>query len=348
MFEDRTLFAAQFLLSGFSAGAVAGQAGTVAVRAANADGSTDTTYLGTVQFASSDGRAVLPADSALPGGVGTFSITLFTAGTQSLTVTDSINSNLMGQSNVVVTAAATSQFLVIGLASPATAGVAGSISVTAADPFGNRTAGYTGLVHFTSSDAQAVLPADHALTNGAGTFSVTLKTAGTQTLTATDTVTPSITGSLASVPQTAPVYAQAPAPSGGGVKSAWLAPNGMDGDQYVWDRFVLSSNQTINAITWRGCYTNYLQGAGKSPVADFTVSIYPNSAYPNVNEPNIFARPLVQYSTGGNAGETLAGTFGGVQMYDYAFVLPTAFPAVAGTRYWLQIEASQLHFCNDS
>ena len=52
--------------------------------------------------------------------------------------------------------------------------------------------GYTGTVHFTSSDAQAGLPANYTFTGGdAGThvFSVTLKTAGTQSITATDTVT---------------------------------------------------------------------------------------------------------------------------------------------------------------
>ena len=59
------------------------------------------------------------------------------------------------------------------------------------------TTGYTGTVHFTSSDGSAVLPANYTFTAGdAGThvFSVTLKTAGTQSITATDTVTGSITG----------------------------------------------------------------------------------------------------------------------------------------------------------
>jgi hypothetical protein len=64
---------------------------------------------------------------------------------------------------------------------------------------------YSGIVHFTSSDAQAVLPANATLTNGIGPFNATLKTAGTQTITATDTVTASITGT--SVPSQ---YQQAP------------------------------------------------------------------------------------------------------------------------------------------
>jgi hypothetical protein len=62
--------------------------------------------------------------------------------------------------------------------------------------------GYTGTVHFTSSDFQATLPANYTFTGGdAGThvFSVTLKTAGTQSITATDTVTGTITGTQSGV-----------------------------------------------------------------------------------------------------------------------------------------------------
>src|SRR5207244_1832539 len=73
----------------------------------------------------------------------------------------------------------------------------------AKDAFGNTAAGYAGTVHFTSSDAQAVLPADSTLTKGVGTFSATLKTAGTQSITATDTVTSSITGTQSGIVVTA-------------------------------------------------------------------------------------------------------------------------------------------------
>jgi len=59
--------------------------------------------------------------------------------------------------------------------------------------------GYSGTVHFASSDGSAILPANSTLTNGARTFSATLNTSGNQTLTATDTVTPSITGTSGAV-----------------------------------------------------------------------------------------------------------------------------------------------------
>jgi hypothetical protein len=58
-------------------------------------------------------------------------------------------------------------------------------------------AGYTGTVHFTSSDVQAILPADYTFVSGdAGThtFSVTLKGLGSQTITVTDTHSLGFTG----------------------------------------------------------------------------------------------------------------------------------------------------------
>src|SRR5207248_5564420 len=70
--------------------------------------------------------------------------------------------------------------------------------VVVKDPYSNVATGYTGTVHFTSSDSQAGLPSDYTFTStdgGQHTFSATLKTAGSQSLTATDTVTNTITGS---------------------------------------------------------------------------------------------------------------------------------------------------------
>src|SRR5437016_12938329 len=86
--------------------------------------------------------------------------------------------------------------------SPTTAGTAGSFTVSARDAYGNTATGYSGTVHFTSSDAQAALPADYTFTNtdsGVHGFSATLKTGGSQSLTATDTATASINGSQSGI-----------------------------------------------------------------------------------------------------------------------------------------------------
>jgi parallel beta-helix repeat protein len=90
--------------------------------------------------------------------------------------------------------------LQLGGPTSASAGDVFTVAVTAQDAQGKTASGYTGTVHFTSSDSQAVLPADYAFTStdkGVHTFSATLKTAGSQTVTATDSVTASITGRAA-------------------------------------------------------------------------------------------------------------------------------------------------------
>src|SRR5262249_17658729 len=74
------------------------------------------------------------------------------------------------------------------------AGSAFDFAVTALDAQDNPVSTYTGTVHFTSSDGQAVLPANTTLSNGTGSFSAPLETAGSQTITATDTADSSITG----------------------------------------------------------------------------------------------------------------------------------------------------------
>ena len=93
-------------------------------------------------------------------------------------------------------------------ASPDVAGTAGTVTVTAKDQYGN-TAGsgpnqYKGTVDLTSTDGQASgLPASYPFTAGdAGSHTFTnvvLKTAGSQTITATDSVTSTITGTSPAV-----------------------------------------------------------------------------------------------------------------------------------------------------
>lgn len=87
------------------------------------------------------------------------------------------------------------QLSVTGPASSA-AGFSFNFTVTARDASNNPVSNYSGTVHFTSSDSGAVLPADSKLTNGNGTFPATLTNAGFQTITATDTASGSIHGSL--------------------------------------------------------------------------------------------------------------------------------------------------------
>src|SRR5262249_54215793 len=107
-----------------------------------------------------------------------------------LTATDTAMASITGQQAITVKAAAAQILVVSGYPSPVTAGTAHTVFVTAKDAFGNVAISYRGTIHFTSNDAQAVLPADYTVTAGdAGRhgFSVTLKTAGSRSITATDT-----------------------------------------------------------------------------------------------------------------------------------------------------------------
>ncbi len=189
---------ARFTVSAPSS-ATAGTAFNFTVTAQDAFNNIPTGYGGMVHFTSTDGIAVLPANSALTSGTGTFSATLKTAGNQTITATDTVRSSITGASGGVAVSAGAASHLTVSAPAAATAGTAFNFTVTARDQFNNTATGYSGTIHFTSTDSSGILPATSALTNGVGTFAATLKTPGSHTITATDTVTPSITGASATI-----------------------------------------------------------------------------------------------------------------------------------------------------
>jgi uncharacterized protein (TIGR03437 family) len=90
-------------------------------------------------------------------------------------------------------------FLVTPQLGTIAAGTSMLLAITAQDAAGNTVVGYSGTVHLTSTDPNAVLPPDTALTNGTVTFSnLTFNTKGVQMVTATDTAT-GITGTSVGV-----------------------------------------------------------------------------------------------------------------------------------------------------
>jgi hypothetical protein len=174
---------------------------SVVVSALDQYGNVATGYTGTVHFASSDPQAVLPADytfTAADAGRHTFTATLNTAGTQMLSVTDTANPAFSSQAQINVVIVVPASFEMFEEPTT-TAGAAYSFTLLALDAAGNVLTGYTGTVHFTSSDAQAVLPADYTFTAADGgfhTFTAALKTAGAQSISVVDTAHPSVTTSL--------------------------------------------------------------------------------------------------------------------------------------------------------
>jgi RHS repeat-associated protein len=192
--------AAALVLTGPGTG-TAGSSSTVGIEAQDScKGNRVTGYTGSVRFSSSDPQATLPATytfTAADAGFKSFpsGVVLRTAGTQTLVVTDG---TLTTSSSVSVSPAAAATLILSGVVSPITAGTAATLTVQAKDAYGNLATNYTGTVRFTSSDAQAAVPANFSFSGSGGTHTftngVTLRTAGTQSVTAADTTVQSITG----------------------------------------------------------------------------------------------------------------------------------------------------------
>jgi hypothetical protein len=176
--------ATHFSVTSANATPAAGTAFNITVTALDASGQMVATYSGTVHFTSTDGQPVFPANATLTSGTETFSVTLKTAGAQTITATDSSS---------IMVKVVTSHFS-LTVPANATTGITFNVSLTALDATNSVVTGYSGTVHFTSTDGQATLPVDSTLANGTGTFSATMKTLGNQTITATDTAGASVAG----------------------------------------------------------------------------------------------------------------------------------------------------------
>jgi uncharacterized repeat protein (TIGR01451 family) len=277
---------------------VAGAPFTVTLTAREHSGAAVANFAGTATLSTSDPQGSVPASATFTAGVASFSATLKTAGSQTITATDSTAATVNGQGIVIVGSAAAAQlafeqqpmatlvgapfvpairvialdafnnvastdnsdvisvgiqnnptaatlsgttsvkltdgvatfptvavnkagsgftlaafapsipaavsaaFDVIAVASLSVtamqtttkAGVGITVTVKAINATGQVVSNYPGTVHFRSSDRQAALTADTTLSQGMSTFTITLKTAGSQTITATDLAKPSLTG----------------------------------------------------------------------------------------------------------------------------------------------------------
>ncbi|MHB8875916.1 MAG: PKD domain-containing protein [Myxococcaceae bacterium] len=200
--------ATALVLSGVPATMQAGVAAGFQLTARDGFGNVATDYTGTVSFTSSDPLATLPPPAGFTlanAGTRSFSLTLATLGAQSLTATDGAMPPLVVTAgNIQVVAGPAASLAVSGVSSPTTAGSSSDLTVEAKDALGNRASGYLGTVSFGSSDSAASLTASYtfvAADLGRRTLSqaVTLRTPGTQRVTATDTVDPAITGAQAGI-----------------------------------------------------------------------------------------------------------------------------------------------------
>jgi DNA/RNA endonuclease G (NUC1)/fibronectin type 3 domain-containing protein len=249
-----------------------GVAFNVTVTALDASNATVPSYTGTVHFTSSS-AGTLPADYTFTGGdSGThiFSVSLTSAGAQSITATDG---GITGSANTTVAPPPATHFSV---SAPATnvPGTAFNVTVTALDASNATVPGYLGTIHFTTSAASSTLPADYtfvAADNGSHTFSVTLNSSGPQTITATDTVTASITGSASTTgvcpPFAAPTALNSgPACAGGSVNLfataplaatfSWTGPGGFTSAQQNPTGVTVAGTYMVTVTTTNVCFGN--------------------------------------------------------------------------------------------
>lgn len=168
----------------------AGTSFSVTVTAEDEHGNTVADYQGTVAFTSSDTNVnvVLPSNYTFVAGddgVHTFSgVTLVTAGSQTITATDSGNS-VSGFAMVNVSSQVTAaSYTVTGIPASVYVTVPQTGTVSAVDTYGNLVSGYSGPATITSSDGSATIQTPVTLASGTATFTIAFATAGTQSVTA--------------------------------------------------------------------------------------------------------------------------------------------------------------------
>jgi hypothetical protein len=200
------LAAAALAVTDLPATYTAGDQSDVTVTARDQFGNVATSYTGTVHFTSSDGTATLPANYTFVAGdqgIRSFSngVVLKTAGSQSVTATDTVTASITGAQATVVTAAAATGYSVTPISS-AVAGALKSVTVAVKDPYNNTVTTYTNTIRFTSTDTTATLPADYTFQAGdAGTRTFTdalvFRKAGSQSLTVAEQPGAAITSTQA-------------------------------------------------------------------------------------------------------------------------------------------------------
>jgi hypothetical protein len=183
--------------------ALTGTTTNVVILAVDASGNRDWNYSGAVTLTSSDIHAILPGGATFVlGQFGRLVVPVVfkTGGTQTLTATATTGSPpIRGQASFnVIAVGPVTHFEVFDMGTASVGSPAG-VLIVALDANNRVVPGYTGTVHFTSTDGSAMLPLDYTFQpadNGRHAFSVIFNTAGTETLTVTDKSNTSITISV--------------------------------------------------------------------------------------------------------------------------------------------------------
>ncbi|HEX3766038.1 MAG TPA: hypothetical protein VHW23_45390 [Kofleriaceae bacterium] len=168
----------------------AGEPLAVTLRVLGPEGEAAESFRGTVHVASTDPKAVLPADvtfTAGDRGVKQVAVTLKAAGPITLTATDrSVKAGVTGAAFLDVVSAPATAFQLSALPVAASAGDSLVLTITARDPFGNVATGFTGLVRVASADPTDILPPTGGFTAGVRTVVVAFTKVGNHTATVQD------------------------------------------------------------------------------------------------------------------------------------------------------------------
>jgi hypothetical protein len=167
-------------VSGSPASQAAGQAFNVDIYATddyfNPVPSTDV-----VVITSNDTGASTPVSGAMTNGVASFSVSLGTVGTQTLTVADQTNGSIQGMTSagIQVIANSAQQFVIGTITGPITAGASVPVTIRAADQAGNTIPNYSGNAILSANTGPgSITPEAITFANGEWTGNITFKGAG--------------------------------------------------------------------------------------------------------------------------------------------------------------------------
>jgi autotransporter-associated beta strand protein len=172
-------------------------------------GNTDTNYSQSVTFTStpvdnnSAGGNPPAASTPLNAGVGVTIGTLYSAGNYQIIAHAPGNAFTGTSNNIQITAGSVTHFVVASTANPAVTGSPTNVTATAEDNFNNVVTNYTGTITLSSSDAAASFASNPVAFTGGDlgihTFSTTLNTPGSQTITVKDTSNNTINGTSSAI-----------------------------------------------------------------------------------------------------------------------------------------------------
>jgi hypothetical protein len=184
--------ASTLVLAGLPTSSAAGAVVDGTVTALDAFGNRARGHEGKANVTSTDGLAALPGTINLVAGAATVAATLRTAGAQGLTVTDDGNAALTVTGSIDVTPGDVAVLAVSGLPGTTVAGAALAGTVTATDAFGNVATSHAGTATVGVNDPQATAPASIGFVAGVASLPVTLRSAGSRTVSVADAVAGSV------------------------------------------------------------------------------------------------------------------------------------------------------------